>query len=179
MRSKTFVRGRFISVLCIITMLFMSGRMNPGESPVGFVPGDRLPSIKVNGLALSDSLSSKCVLIFWSHKDAVARATNALISHQLTDTYSIYSICTDADQEESEFFAKMDNLNSSTIILGAKGLLKEMVTPNHPEFSALEGHIFLLDKGIIQNTYKASELWKLYSTQGSYSMNGCLILRSS
>ncbi|MDN4754739.1 hypothetical protein QYZ87_09460 [Porphyromonadaceae bacterium W3.11] len=122
MRQKTILLGLLIS--CTILML-VSGRAFPAEPDKGFNPGEQIPSIMVDGRDLAAEFSDKpeAILVVWSVDDAISRVVNSWVSNNPSRDAEVpvYSICLDADQEDAEYYAQLDNVNSKYIKLWGSG----------------------------------------------------------
>lgn len=159
MRSKTFVLG-IVMFLCLIPLLGSGTR--DGVRPLsGLNTGEQMPSIRVKGIDWfrpNTTKDSSSILIVWSKEDAVSRIVNAWLSRTSDSNTNVYSICIDADQTDAELYARADNVNPDTKVLGAcdsdelrrelKGLTKSG-----------QSSVFFTDNGVIKAVKSTSDFW--------------------
>lgn len=163
MRSKTFVLG-ILAILLLVPFL-VSGREISDQPDFGLNAGEMMPSIKVEGVDWFryDTGMDSAVLVVWSKNDAVSRVVNAWISRQSESDMNVYSICIDADQKDAELYARADNVNPNTKILGAWNSKK--LKQNLRELAkAGSNSVFFTDNGVIQAVKSTSELWQEIQT---------------
>lgn len=159
MRSKTFVLG-IVMLLCLIPLLGLG--KGDGKQPLsGLNTGEMMPSIKVEGIDWFRQNADKdsSILVVWSKNDAISRVVNAWVSRTSDSNTSVYSICIDADQTDAELYARADNVNPDTKILGAynsdklRQELRELAKSG-------SNTVFFTDNGVIKAIKPTSDFWQ-------------------
>lgn len=158
MRSKTFVLG-FVALLMLVPPL-LGSRAVSDQPEFGLSAGETVPSIKVEGVDWfrhDNADEDSAVLVVWSKEDAVSRIVNAWLSHSDHSAH-VYSICIDADQTDAELYARADNVNPDTRILGAwnsEELRQELRTL----IKSAPSTVFFTDNGVIHAVKAAADIW--------------------
>lgn len=149
----------------IAMILLVSGRALPTEPDLGLNPGEKIPSIVVGGEDISERLSNEAeaILVVWSVDDATSRAINSWISrNQQVDTdrqIPVYSICIDADQQEADLYAKLDNASPLITLWGTDGE-REKQTDIKQLASLGSGRVFYTTYGMIEKSIASHELFR-------------------
>lgn len=160
MRRQTILLGLLTSMAMI---LFASGRALPTESDTGFNPGEKIPSIVVGGEDLSEYLrdDAEAILVVWSVEDATSRVVNSWISHSQPEgrrPIPIYSICLDADQQDADIYAKLDNAHPQITLWGAEREGEKQSRDLRLLASKGPGQVFYTTYGKIEQKVTATEM---------------------
>ena len=162
MRQKTILLG--LLFLGLVSIL-LSSRAFPVGTDTGLNPGEMLPSIMVDGKDLTTEFKEQpeAILVVWSVDDATSRVVNSWVSndpHRGADI-PIYSICIDAEQQDAEFFAQLDNVNPKLLTLwGIKN--SNSISGKQARKLLAKGNsmVFHTTYGKIQKAEPASVLWE-------------------
>lgn len=162
MRQKTILLGLlFVASLFVL----MSARVLTDNVDYGFDLGENMPSIMVDGKDLTAEFSDEpeAILVVWSVGDATSRVVHSWITNHRgrVSDIPVYSICLDADQQEAEYLALLDNAYLGLEELwGARSgsgksgkVLRELASKG----SAM---IYQTTYGKIQSVEPASMLWQ-------------------
>ncbi len=157
MRLKTMLLG-------LLSLFLVSGSGVSDIPDRGFNPGEKLPSIVVDGVDISEALAEnpKAVLVVWSVKDATSRVANAWVCNSTelqTNHTPIYSICTDGDDLDAVLYAKIDG--ASTLIT-PKGLEGEGQKRGSLQALASRGSskVYYTSYGMIEKVLSSKELFR-------------------
>ncbi len=154
MRSKTFVLG-ILAAFVLLGLSFLSAKVQLGTPDIGYNPGERLPSIKVDDVNLQDLGHDKPVLVvLWSHSDAQSRMVNAWMSKQHGDS-TILSLCVDASTEDAKYYALIDGLSPDIKVIGAEKN-KQLIQKLNLSKSL---RIFSISDGVISEATTPAREW--------------------
>lgn len=161
MRRKTILLGLlFIGIVALL----ISGRTLPIEADHGLNPGEKLPSIMVNGKDLTAEFADEpeAILVVWSVEDATSRVVNSWISNNPEgEKVPVYSICLDAEQQDAEFYALLDNVNPRlTKLWGARNDEQTNLENFRKLTSDGRAMVFHTAYGKIEKAETASSLWQ-------------------
>ena len=98
--------------------LFVSATDTSAEPGMGYNPGEKMPSIKVDDIDLQDiSAEDATLVVLWSKRDAKSRMVNSWLSSNSQDS-RVVSICVDADTEEARLYADIDGVSQDITVKG-------------------------------------------------------------
>lgn len=162
MRQKTILLG--LLFLGLVSIL-LSSRAFPVGTDTGLNPGEMLPSIMVDGKDLTTEFKEQpeAILVVWSVDDATSRVVNSWLSNDpnRAKDIPIFSLCIDADQQDAEYFAGLDNVNPELLTLwGIKDT--ESISGKQARKLLAKGNsmVFHTTYGKIQKAEHASTFWK-------------------
>lgn len=152
MRAKALGLGVFAAISLGI---MVSGKSLTDRPDTGFVPGERVPSLVVDGVdvqRMGEPASTKVMI--WSIKDAKSRLINAWMSRRIKGERYL-SVCMDADSDEADQYARLDNVSPQAVILS----IHDMPSRWQEEMLESDPKLFTLSHGLVQSVVKMENLW--------------------
>lgn len=166
MRSKTFVLGMLSMMFVAFATLFISAADTSANPGVGYNPGEKMPSIKVDDIDLQDiSADDATLVVLWSKRDAKSRMVNSWLSSSSQDR-KVVSICVDADTEEARLYADIDGVSEDVTVKG--GNQSEELIKALGMTKGLKS--LVVENGVIVETNTVAMAWdQLANTESKFS----------
>lgn len=158
MRFRSFVLG---SLALLLAPVCLSLRVAPAEPDYGLSPGERFPRGEMKGFDASSDAEKSVVVVTWTPQDAISRATNARLSHQVQEGAQVLSICLDDDETEARLYAAADNVAEGTELLVPSQLgrrLRKRLIERGPR-------VYTITSGLVTDVQYPGVLWSELQTK--------------
>ena len=145
--------------------LFISAADTSADPGIGYHPGEKKPSIKVDDIDLQEvSANEATLVVLWSKRDAKSRMVNSWLSSSFE--HQVVSICVDADTAEARLYADIDGVSADVTVRG--GSQSEKLIEALGMTKGLKS--LMVENGVIVETNTVSMTWdQLANTESEFS----------